>query len=129
MKHKFPSWLPIIIFDGVWILVAFLLKANKLLDNDIIRIAVLLFIITVCYSIYICVSNNTSSKQKVFYDLAKIPFWVIFSHILVLFSKTTFNQEGGWLLLYALVIAGTPISALLLVTGLFISKSNRQKQI
>lgn len=129
MRYKYsPSWLPIIIFDGFWLFLSFILKTIKLLNNDIIQVAIFILVITVCYSVYRCIQNNLDSTHKILFNLAKLPFWVLLSHALFLLSGTTFSQEGGWLLLYAIIILGVPLSALFFISGIFMLTKIKSKQ-
>lgn len=121
MKLK-QSWLPFILILGFWIIISFLLDPWDVEFIAMFYMAIIALAISYIYIGYKIVVNHKKNTSMIFITLSRLPFLIIASHALVLFSGRTFSSEGGWWILYALLMIGLPVSVILYITGKAIEK-------
>ena len=116
------SWIPYISILVIWIISSFFLDPWS--DFHFLRflLALLLGTISFLFIIYKIIINNKKNVPLIFFKLAKLPFLIIGSQILLLLSGRTFTEEGGWWILYAVIAISLPISLLLYIIGLAVKK-------
>jgi len=119
------SWLPFISVLAIWIICSFFL--NPFRDPILLGLFLVLGTISFFYIVYRIVVNNKKNASFIFFKLAKLPFLIIGSHILLMLSVDGFSGEGGWWILYFLVAMSIPISLLLYIIGLVIEEHKHNK--
>ena len=119
MRH---SWIPYLSILVIWIISSFFFDPWS--GFHFIRFLVTLFLGTICFLfiVYKIIINNKQDVPLIFFKLARLPFLLIGSQILLLLSGRTFNEEGGWWILYAMIALSLPMSMLLYGIGLAFKK-------
>ena len=119
MRH---SWIPYLSTLVIWIISSFFFDPWS--GFHFIRFLVTLFLGTICFLfiVYKIIINNKQDVPLIFFKLARLPFLLMGSQILLLLSGRTFNEEGGWWILYAMIALSLPMSMLLYGIGLAFKK-------
>jgi len=123
LKH---SWIPYAFLLVLWISLTHLTRPS-FISWFMFPVLTSPIIISLLFIIYRICSDNKDKIDRVFINLSKIPLLFIGSHILLLISGRTFNEQGGFWILYALLMLGLPLTALFLIVGLKIKKSEAKK--
>ncbi len=126
MNIRHP-WIPYISILVIWIISSFFFDPWS--EFHFLRFLVALFLGIICFLfiVYKIIIDNKQDVPLIFFKLARLPFLLIGSQILLLLSGRTFTEEGGWWILYAVITLSLPMSLFLYVTGLAVKKLRRQK--
>lgn len=79
---------------------------------------------------YIAIKIMAGNKRRpslIFVKLSSLPILIITTHIILMIHGRPFTEQGGWWVLYALLILGLPISVILLIIGLIRMKFKEAK--
>ena len=128
-KNLKKSLIPYISILLLWITMSFLIDPWSELYDAMLWLTTMALILSFIFIVYKIIIENKKDISNIFFDLSKLPFLIIGSHIVVLISGKTFNPEGGWWILYALLVICPIISIILFTTGLIIKTFKKQKNV
>lgn len=69
--------------------------------------------------------KTTGSLSKTFKKTALFPLGIIVIHVLLMLSGMVFTKEGGWLVLYTLLLICVPLIVLLYAIGWILAKREK----
>jgi len=92
------------------------------LYSPMFLITIFALMLSLLFIIHRIVVDNKKNISIIFFRLSKLPLLILVSHILLLLSGRTFNSEGGWWILYVLLIIGPMMSIILFTVGLLKKK-------
>ena len=114
MKYRNP-WLANLFVMCSWIIISLLLDPQL---KDLFLIALIPWLISLGFVINKIVQDNKHNNARKFFHLSMLPWYIIGSNFIVLMSGHTYNDEGGWWILYALLFTGSIVSGILVSIGL-----------
>ena len=120
-------WLQYVIVLGVWILLSYLIDPQNELFMMMFYLALIALIVSLLRIANKIICDKNISGSITFIKLSRLPIIIIASHALVLLTGRTFNSEGGWWILYALLYLGIPLSLVLFIGGKLIQKKEMKQ--
>ncbi|MBU1055589.1 MAG: hypothetical protein KKC46_17465 [Proteobacteria bacterium] len=122
-----PPWIPFAILLILWLIQSHFMYPYSETTASVRFVLSLFIASSFLFIVYRNINDNIKNRPKIFYDLAKLPLLIIISHIILLISGKTYNSEGGWWILYSLIIFCPLLSIPSIIIGLIIKRTQRNR--
>lgn len=74
------------------------------------KMMIILLVFCLIFIVWVAIEENKKNSSKILMKLSRLPLLVIASHIPLILIGRPFTDQGGWWVLYALIVICLPLS-------------------